>query len=124
MFEPKVNEIFTYKGKTYKVYHLADNDCKFCDFENNCTSDDCKKFSCAACYRKDNTGVIFREVDIQEMIDYLNECIDDEYNEYDRLKEDLTDIRDDMATVKDNVEAYLTEIEQWENALDEVVDYE
>jgi dsDNA-specific endonuclease/ATPase MutS2 len=124
MFEPKVNELFTYKGKTYKVFHLDYNTCEFCDFENNLTSDDCKKFNCAACHRKDNLEVIFREVDIKDMIDYLNECIDDELNTYDDLKEQLQDIRDDMATVKDNVEAYLEEIDQWENAYDEVVDYE
>ena len=64
--ERKVGEIFTYKGKTYKVLK-ATNGCKDCNFFNQSGPCINEIENCFASYRKDKTSVIFKEINNMEI---------------------------------------------------------
>lgn len=64
--ERKVGEIFTYKGKTYKILKATDGckDCNFCTQSGTCINE---IENCFASYRKDKTSVIFKEINNMEI---------------------------------------------------------
>lgn len=63
--ERKIGEIFTYKGKTYKILKAIDG-CKGCNFytQLGCLN---KIENCFAFDRKDKTSVIFKEINNMEI---------------------------------------------------------
>ena len=65
--ERKVGEVFTYKGKTYKVIEVeTDEECKGCSFEfSGC----CMSFlgDCSPTHRTDGASVIFKEIKDMEI---------------------------------------------------------
>ena len=64
--ERKLGEIFTYKGKTYKV--IKGYGCKECSFVNRCYSILYKIHgSCSNFHRKDNISVVFKEINNMEI---------------------------------------------------------
>ena len=64
--ERKVGEIFTYKGKTYKVLKATDG-CKDCTLRNQQGTCINKIENCFASFRKDKTSVIFKEINNMEI---------------------------------------------------------
>lgn len=64
--ERKIGEIFTYKGKTYKILKATDG-CKGCAFYNQICTDITKKGHCSSSYRVDKTSVIFKEINNMEI---------------------------------------------------------
>jgi hypothetical protein len=66
--EIKIDDIFTYNGKTYKVLKATDG-CKGCTLRNQlgtCISIN-KIENCFASYRKDKTSIIFKEINNMEI---------------------------------------------------------
>ncbi len=64
--ERKVGEIFTYEGKAYKV--IKGYECTRCSFVNKCYNFLYKIHgSCSNIYRKDNTSVVFKEINNMEI---------------------------------------------------------
>lgn len=64
--EREIGEIFTYKGKTYKVVEVEiDEECKGCAFEFSscCTS---SLGDCSPTHRTDSASVIFKEINNME----------------------------------------------------------
>lgn len=64
MIEPKINDVFEYKGKHYKC--VDRESCK--DITTACdvcqlSDEACLSYACTASSRDDNTAVIFREVE-------------------------------------------------------------
>ena len=59
--ERKVGEIFTYKGKTYKILKATYGceNCSFCTKSGTCINE---IENCFASYREDKTSVIFKEI--------------------------------------------------------------
>lgn len=64
--ERKIGEIFTYKGKTYKILKAIDG-CKGCAFYNQSCADITKKEHCSSSYRVDGISVIFKEINNMEI---------------------------------------------------------
>lgn len=62
----ELGEIFTYKGKTYKVLKATDG-CKDCTLRNQQGTCINKIENCFASFRKDKTSVIFKEIKIMEI---------------------------------------------------------
>ena len=65
--ERKIDEIFTYDGKTYQV--VKDNTCEGCAFMKNCHCFSIGKLLglCSYTNRTDKTGVIFKEINNMEI---------------------------------------------------------
>ena len=59
--ERKVGEIFTHKGKTYKILKAIDG-CKGCTFYGQACADITKKEHCSSSNRVDKISVIFKEI--------------------------------------------------------------
>lgn len=64
--ERKIGEIFTYKGKTYKVVK-ATYGCRGCAFYKQTCVGITKIEKCFTIYRKDKTSVIFKEINNMEI---------------------------------------------------------
>ena len=64
--ERKVGEIFTYKGKTYKILK-ATYGCRGCAFYKQTCVGINKIEKCFTIYRKDKTSVIFKEINNMEI---------------------------------------------------------
>lgn len=65
--ERKIGEVFTYEGKTYKV--LVSDTCKGCVFNSKDSCEANKRVTglCCSIYRKNNIGVIFKELKNMEI---------------------------------------------------------
>lgn len=64
--ERKIGEIFTYKGKTYKILKAIDG-CKGCTFYSQACAHITKNEHCSSSNRKDKTSVIFKEINNMEI---------------------------------------------------------
>ena len=64
--ERKIGEIFTYKGKTYKILKATDG-CKNCSFRTKLDICINQTENCFASYREDKTSVIFKEINNMEI---------------------------------------------------------
>lgn len=62
--ERKIGEVFTYKGKTYKVVERSE--CENCDVRLHCISASSIAGTCFKSYRSDNTNIIFKEINNME----------------------------------------------------------
>lgn len=62
----KIGEIFTHKGKTYKILKAIDG-CKGCTFYGKACADITENEHCSSSYRKDKTSVIFKEINNMEI---------------------------------------------------------
>lgn len=59
--ERKIGEIFTYKGKTYKILKATDG-CKGCAFSGKSCADITNNEHCSSSNRADGMSVIFKEI--------------------------------------------------------------
>ena len=64
--ERKIGEIFTYKGKTYKILKATDG-CKGCNFRTQLGTCINRIESCFARDREDKTSIIFKEINNMEI---------------------------------------------------------
>ena len=64
--ERKIGEIFTYKGKTYKILKAIDG-CKGCTFYSQTCADITNNEHCSSSNRADGISVIFKEINNMEI---------------------------------------------------------
>lgn len=64
--ERKIGEIFTHKGKTYKILKAIDG-CKGCTFYGQACADITKKEHCSSSNRVDGISIIFKEINNMEI---------------------------------------------------------
>ena len=64
--ERKIGEIFTYKGKTYKILKAIDG-CKGCTFYGKSCADITNNEHCSSSNRVDRMSVIFKEINNMEI---------------------------------------------------------
>lgn len=64
--ERKIGEIFTYKGKTYKILKAIDG-CKGCTFYSQACAGITKNEHCSSSNRVDGISVIFKEINNMEI---------------------------------------------------------
>ena len=64
--ERKIGEIFTYKGKTYKILKATDG-CKGCTFYGQACANITENEHCSSSYRVDGISVIFKEINNMEI---------------------------------------------------------
>ena len=64
--ERKIGEIFTYKGKTYKILKAIDG-CKGCAFYGQACADITENEHCSSSYRVGGISIIFKEINNMEI---------------------------------------------------------
>ena len=108
-------KVYCYKDVIFKVINAnGEKGCKCCPFID---SDTCKDFKC---HPKGTGPFIFEPFDVEWEVNYLTECVDEDFDEYERLKAKLKEIKEDMEALKDSVENYNAEIDALENLADEM----
>ena len=123
MIEPKVGEVFEYKGGIYRTYSSEIEICGNCKFRKF-GLDRCEKFSCQSDERKDKTSVIFLEINPNEAITDLENIIKDEENRIVEYKEQIKEIQENIEEIVEDIEYYKNEIENLEEQFKNIPVYE